>query len=71
MITVLKNTNFFQNGDFSNHKSFNPLIHKVYNNLEEWKQSNDYPNSLVPFSDKEIDAIKNPNSYCNNDYYWK
>ena len=73
MITVVKNTNKFQNGDYSNHKSFNSTIHKVYNNVEEWKQSNDYPksNNIIPFSKSEINALKNPNSYCNNDNNWK
>ena len=73
MITVVKNTNKFQNGDYSTHKRFNSNIHKVYNNLEEWKQSEDYPksNSIIPFSKSEIDAITNPNSYCNNDNNWK
>ena len=73
MITVVINTNKFQNGDYSNHKSFNSCIHKVYNNLEEWKQSSDYPksNNIIPFSKSEINALKNPNSYCNNDNNWK
>jgi hypothetical protein len=73
MITVVSGTNQFQKGDFSKHKDFNPSIHKVYNTVEEWKQSEDYPkaNRIIPFSDNEIKAIRNPNSYCNNDYYWK
>jgi hypothetical protein len=73
MITVIINTNKFQKGDFSKHKSFNPLIHKVYNTIEEWKQSKDYPksNTITPFSKNEINALKNPNSYCNNDNNWK
>ena len=28
-------------------------------------------NLIIPFSKKEIDALKNPNSYCNNDNNWK
>jgi hypothetical protein len=73
MITVLKNTNKFQNGDYSKHKNFNSTIHKMYNNVEEWKQSENYPksNNIIPFSKNEINAIKNPNSYCNNDNNWK
>jgi len=73
MITVLKGTNKFQQGDFSKHKSFNSNIHKVYNTIEEWKKSEDYPksNDIITFSDDEIKAITNPNSYCNNDYNWK
>lgn len=73
MITVVKNTNKFQNGDFSNHKTFDPTIHKVYNNLEEWKQSENYPksNNIIPFTESEINELKRPNSYCNNDNNWK
>jgi hypothetical protein len=72
MITVLKNTNKFQQGDFSKHKSFNPAKHKVYNNIEDWKKSEDFPKSNIsPFSKNEIKALNNPNSYCNNDNNWK
>lgn len=72
MITVVINTNKFQNGDYSDHKNFNSAIHKVYNNLEEWKQSEDYPKSnIIPFSENEIKALKNSNSYSNNDNNWK
>ena len=53
MITVIKNTNKFQKGDFSKHKDFNPNVHKVYNSVEEWKNSEDYPKytGIIPFSD--------------------
>ena len=73
MITVVIGTNKFQNGDYGKHKNFNSSIHKVYNNLEEWKQSSDYPksNNIISFSENEIKALKNPNSYCNNDNNWK
>ena len=73
MITVIKNTNKFQKGDFSKHKDFNPNVHKVYNSVEEWKNSEDYPKytGIIPFSDNQIKAIRNPNSYCNNDNNWK
>ena len=73
MITVLKNTNKFQKGDYSKHKNFDSSIHKVYNSLEEWKRSEDYPksNNIIPFSKSEINALKNPNSYYNNDNNWK
>ena len=73
MITIIIGTNKFQNGDYSKHKNFNSSIHKVYNNLEEWKQSSDYPksNNIISFSENEIKALKNPDSYCNNDNNWK
>jgi hypothetical protein len=72
MITVILGTNQFQKGDWSKHNSFDNSIHKVYNSIEEWKKSKDYPsNKIIAFSKEEIKNIKNPNSYCNNDNYWK
>lgn len=73
MITVVKNTNKFQNGDYSKHKNFNSSIHKVYNNIKEWKQSKEYFNSnnITTFSQSEINALKRNNSYFNDDNNWK
>jgi hypothetical protein len=73
MITVLKGTNMFQSGDFSGHKDFNPEIHKVYKSVNDFKKSIDYPvnKGVSTFSEEEINKIKNPNSFCNDDSNWK
>jgi len=46
-ITVVIGTYKYQKGDWSNHRVFNPNLHKVYDSIEEWKNSSDYPRPLI------------------------
>ena len=54
MITVVKGTSNYQQGDWSKHIDFNPDIHKVYDSIEDWKKSEDYPRPVSVISPDEL-----------------